>query len=525
MRIRLLFVALFISIPAAGAFGQSTPLTASEAVKGMVRGINLGNSLDAPTETAWGNPPMAERYFSDLKDAGFDAVRIPVTWATHDTSTPPYQVDKTFMARVDTVVSWALRNGLFVILDAHHETWLKTALQTAAVDSSDTTHADSCAARFDSLWSQIATHFKDKSDSLIFEILNEPYPMSEVNVNMLNARVLKIIRRTNPTRIVSYSGYMWSNSEQLISAEIPDTGSSYLIGYYHSYDPWPFGLNGGDTTDTAIFSTIKKKFDQVTAWSQKNNIPVIIDEYGFIKTCAYNPRMYAYATDVDQALQHGVGSFAWDDGGDFTIYNRRTNTFNQIKDIIIHTYPQSPYGLSLTQAGPVIKLQWQNRNSESDSITIQRGTGPDSFADYAEVAPTDSVFIDSLVTVNSSYYYRLSVTRKDSVVMQSYPIMIRMLPYTSVQTSGTPAKFGLSANYPNPFNPSTVISYSIPRRGFVHLSVYDVLGRKVATLVDGVRNPGAHEVRFDGAGLASGVYFNRLSYDGRLITKKMMLLK
>ena len=97
---------------------------------------------------------------------------------------------------------------------------------------------------------------------------------------------------------------------------------------------------------------------------------------------------------------------------------------------------------------------------------------------------------------------------------------------TSVQPPPIlPSKFDLDQNYPNPFNPATVISYSIPQMGHVYIEVYDILGNRVATLVDGVQSPGPHEVVFRGSGLASGVYFYRLESDGFTQTKKLMLLK
>ena len=494
-----------------------------DAVKGMERGINIGNTMEPPQEGWWGNPPVQQRAFDDYKNAGFTAIRIPITWDTHTLQTPPYTVDSAWMARVDTVVSWGLRRGLLIIIDAHHETWLKTALADTAKNLA---HADSCVARFDSIWSQIATRFSDKSDSLIFEMINEPYPMADSNVNKLNARVLKIIRRTNPTRIVAFSGYMWSNSGELVTAAIPDTSDKYLMGYYHSYDPWPFGLQGPGTYGSASdIAATRAKFDQVTAWSQKNNIPVILDEFGYMKNCAYNSRMCAYATVVDQALQHGVGAFAWDDGGDFPIYNRTTYGFNEIKDILVYTYPESPNGMKISQiALGTVKLQWHNRDTESDSIVVQRKIGSGSFDDYAEVAATDSVFIDSLTTAGKSYYYRLKIMKKDSAEMQSYPIMLNVTA-TAVRVANAPLRFGLSANYPNPFNPTTAISYELSVVSHVSLKVYDVLGREVATLTNSRLNAGSYTVTFNARDLASGIYFYRLVAGGLIITKKMVLMK
>lgn len=88
-----------------------------------------------------------------------------------------------------------------------------------------------------------------------------------------------------------------------------------------------------------------------------------------------------------------------------------------------------------------------------------------------------------------------------------------------------PQEFALEQNYPNPFNPETQIRFSLAAGGNAELAVYDVLGRKVATLLDGPLSAGAHSVTFDGAGLASGMYFYRLRSGGFTDVKRMMLVK
>ena len=88
-----------------------------------------------------------------------------------------------------------------------------------------------------------------------------------------------------------------------------------------------------------------------------------------------------------------------------------------------------------------------------------------------------------------------------------------------------PDKFSLSQNFPNPFNPSTMISYDIPIDGFVKITVYDFLGREVKTLVNEKQNPGSYQVQFDGSNLASGVYFYKLQAGDFIQTKRMTMLK
>ncbi len=512
MKKYLLFITILSLVFSINIFAQLTP---QQAVKGMSRGINIGNTMDAPNgENTWGNPYIQQRAFNDYKNAGFTAVRIPITWDQHTLTYPPYTIDPVWLSRVEQVVDWGLQSGLFIIIDAHHEAWIKTW------------YSDSTVARFDSIWSQIATRFQGKSDSLIFEILNEPYPMSSANVNSLNAQVLKIIRKTNPTRIVSFSGYMWSNSNELVSAAIPDPADKYLIGYYHSYDPYPFGLVGTGTYGTASdINSTKAKFDQVTSWSISHNIPVILDEFGYMKNCDYNSRMCAYGTVVDQALSHGVGAFAWDDGGDFPIYNRYNYTFNEIKDILIHTYPQSPNGLKISQVnGSAIRLQWHNRNSENDSIIIQRRTGSSSFYDFAKVAPADSQFIDTLAVPGVTFYYRIKIILKNSTEVQSYPILLNDIA-TSIKSIKAPLKFELSDNYPNPFNPSTQISFSLLMQEKVTLKVFNIIGQEVALIINREMPAGSHTVQFNAGNLSSGVYIYQLNAGPFNSNKKMMLLK
>jgi hypothetical protein len=103
---------------------------------------------------------------------------------------------------------------------------------------------------------------------------------------------------------------------------------------------------------------------------------------------------------------------------------------------------------------------------------------------------------------------------------------LKQLPVSSEQFTDVPTQITLEQNYPNPFNPSTVIRYQLDSNQLVRLEVFDVTGRKVAVLVDGVRkSAGSHRVSFDGSGLSSGVYFYRLEAGGQTITHKMLLVK
>ncbi len=98
---------------------------------------------------------------------------------------------------------------------------------------------------------------------------------------------------------------------------------------------------------------------------------------------------------------------------------------------------------------------------------------------------------------------------------------------TGVDDNGgtLPIAFELAQNYPNPFNPSTIINYSLPNASQVRLEVFNVLGQRVAMLEDGQKQAGSHSTEFDASGYPSGIYFYRLTYDGGVATRKMVLLK
>jgi hypothetical protein len=99
------------------------------------------------------------------------------------------------------------------------------------------------------------------------------------------------------------------------------------------------------------------------------------------------------------------------------------------------------------------------------------------------------------------------------------------LMLSPAQLSGTPKEYELDQNYPNPFNPATEVRYDLPVQGRVQLTVYDLLGHEVATLVDGVEPAGRHTARWDASGVPSGIYFYRLSAGSFAGSKKMALIR
>ena len=138
-------------------------LAAFQMNERLGRGINMGNSFWAPSETAWGNPWDPE-YFKIMSELGFSHVRLPIRWEPADRSmaNSPYTINPDFLDRIQEVVDTALKYGLHIIVNMHHH----EALYEDPAGQKD---------RFLSQWDQIANRFQDYPDSLLFEVLNEPH--------------------------------------------------------------------------------------------------------------------------------------------------------------------------------------------------------------------------------------------------------------------------------------------------------------------------------------------------------------
>ncbi|WP_245561379.1 glycoside hydrolase family 5 protein [Erythrobacter cryptus] len=197
--------------------------------------INMGNTLEPPSEGAWGGRPARKDDFERIKAAGFDTVRLPVRWDNKSLSTPPYAVDPKWMDRVQQIVDWALGAGLNVILNSHHF---------------DPIHEDPLAVAewHGGVWQQIAARFKDyPEDRLWFELENEPHKnFNHTNLLATLAPALKAVRALHPTRAVIIGGENWSGIRSLETLPLPDDPNVYPT--FHYYDPFTYTHQGAEWT-------------------------------------------------------------------------------------------------------------------------------------------------------------------------------------------------------------------------------------------------------------------------------------
>lgn len=272
--------------------------TAFEITEDMGLGWNLGNSFDAydnrvdkmglESETTWGNPKTTNEMLDAVKAKGFNTIRVPVTWYQHVDEN--YTIDEAWLTRVKEVVDYCYNNGMYVILNLHHEEPYQNR-STLGADYEEITKYVS------TLWGQLADTFKDYDQHLIFETMNEPRATGtdhewwgptndEVDtINKINADALEVIRKAggqNETRLVMMPGYCASSDVSMMSKVIiPD--DDFVAASVHAYSPYNFAMDatytGHDTFTEANKNELVNIMDGIRKTFSDKDIPVVLGEF------------------------------------------------------------------------------------------------------------------------------------------------------------------------------------------------------------------------------------------------------
>lgn len=160
-----------------------------------IRGINLGNCLEAPLEGAWGLV-IQDEWMEVIRSAGFDHIRLPVRWTAYASVTEPYTLDERFLTRVDHVIDTALKADLGVVLNVHNYTEMAT-------------EPEENLQRLAGIWKQLAKHYKDLPDNVAFELMNEPNGAADAFWPEMSAKLYDVVRKADPDRWICITNGSW----------------------------------------------------------------------------------------------------------------------------------------------------------------------------------------------------------------------------------------------------------------------------------------------------------------------------
>ena len=359
---------LLLSSLAISAFTMQAQITetATQAVSNMGPGWNLGNTLDAnshtgatvtdasywgqqglESETCWGQPTTTKALITMMKNAGFGAVRVPVTWYNH--MDKDGKVDAAWMKRVHEVVDYVIDNDLYCIINVHHDTGQDGsdyAMWIHADEDNYSTHKE----RYEYLWRQIAEEFRDYGEKLLFAGYNEmldrlnswcyasfsasgQYDSSVATsayngINAYAKSFVETVRATggnNATRNLvvntyasangsgSWKSYLQDPLKQLVLPE----SSGHLLVEVHAYPA--LVSNGSDRTFLAVKADVDDIIQQAQTYLVSKGAPVIFGEWGTSNVDAtetdYDARRSLMFSFVDyfvaQTKLNGMGAFYW----------------------------------------------------------------------------------------------------------------------------------------------------------------------------------------------------------------------
>lgn len=332
--------------------GLDTP--AHRTAKLFLRGVNLGDHLEAPRK--WGGVEVRAEEFTRMKEEGFDHVRVPVGWHQYCGPGPEYKLEPEIFERVDFAVSNALKNKLAVMINLHHFRRMDTNPAAAT-------------AQFSAIWRQVAAHYRDYPDTLVFELLNEPHNQATTALmNPIYARVIAEIRETNPRRTLVAEPGGWGSVSELNNLVLPPDDN--LLVSVHCYEPFFFthqgaSWTGADFRQTGIIfpgppceplkpdlklepkpwvlqrlekynslpaeknpssaSAFTGKLQFIRAWSEHYGRPVYLGEFGAIIKADSASRARFYSAFRHAAETNGIGWCIWDWSANFRYWDKAAN--------------------------------------------------------------------------------------------------------------------------------------------------------------------------------------------------------
>ncbi|HNY22799.1 MAG TPA: glycoside hydrolase family 5 protein, partial [Treponemataceae bacterium] len=239
-----LAVILFAMVPShaqesasAGNQPAGKPLAGKPPAAPFTRGVNLSQWFETSSPRSIRFSRYGERDFQELRQMGADVVRLPIYLHAMTSGKPDYTLDPLFLELLDQAVDMAERNGMHIILDNHSfEVLIPTDPKIEMI--------------LLKVWPQMAAHFRDRSDLVIYEILNEPHGIDPALWARIQGKVIDAIRKVDPRHAIIVGGANFNCIPELV--KLPKYADRNLIYTYHFYDPMIFTHQGAAFTGPSM---------------------------------------------------------------------------------------------------------------------------------------------------------------------------------------------------------------------------------------------------------------------------------
>lgn len=419
--------------------------TAIEIAADMGYGWNLGNTMEATNtwtpnpkvtdfETAWGQPVTTKAMIDGIKKAGFNSIRIPVSWSNMMSSDGNYTIDASYFKRVDEIISYAFANDMYVIINDHYDGgWWKGFASNKT----------ECMKHYKNMWTQVAGHYKDYPEKLIFESANEELGNSLKNdnenvaelelyslTNEINQTFVDIVRKSggnNEKRYLLIAGFNTDIDKTCSSLyEMPaDTISNHLMVSVHYYTPWTYvGLYKDEGYGyKATWGTDSDKSEMAGNFAKMKKFTdagygVVIGEYSvlpqYISSGNYK-RKDGDTTFIKYLLtlcdKYGYAPYVWD-AGDW--YNRAACSMRWSDIAAIYKSDwtaavDTPVLKAASNTTAGINVSW-NKVDGAQKYYVYRKTSGTSWSRIAEV--TSISYVDKTAKSGSTYTYTVRAVNK-----------------------------------------------------------------------------------------------------------------
>jgi len=311
------------------------------------KGVNFTNWLEHRSAEAVNAELFTLQDFRNAKALGCDVIRLPIHFERFTSAADGYRIHEKILGILDNVAAWAAETRMYVIFDFHNNC------------AADTVTPDNIEEVLTPVWTQLASRYKDATEYLVFEVMNEPHGIDIELWNGIIARVFRVIREIDQKHWIIVGGADWNSTAAMKT--LPDFQDDKVIYTFHFYDPHTFTHQGAswchmervlgllfpydadkmpplpeNPTEVELrcfnnypengkLEKVTDCFDQYAAFSKERNAPVFCGEFGCFMTVPQELRVKWYSIVTSLLAERGIARTSWDYYAGFGIFNRVSN--------------------------------------------------------------------------------------------------------------------------------------------------------------------------------------------------------